>query len=103
MLKVKYVRKEKISILNVREMCIKNNFYTQGDCKDYENMFEMCGKYDGTEEKLAQIACDIVDHSDKEELQDYGFNSVFEIVAWVMTLLVQDTMCIRYEALEVEE
>lgn len=103
MVNVKYVRKETISISNVRGMCIKHNFYTHGDCRAYENMFKMCGEYDGTDEKLAHIAWDIVEHSDMEELQDYGFDSVFEIVAWVMTLLIQDTMCIRYEVMEVEE
>lgn len=68
-----------ISPDDVRKLCIEKNFYTCGDCKAYENMFSMCGIIKDYEH-LANIAQDIVDHTDpmNEWIAEYEpFDEVF--------------------------
>ena len=101
--KVRYERTEMLPVSKVRQMCINHNFYTCGDCQEYEAMFDKCATYNGTNEALASIAWDIIDHSDKEELDDYGFDTVYEIVAWIMHLLITECMYTTVQAVEVEE
>ena len=49
---------------DVREMCIKHQYYTVGDCKAYENMFNMLtGEDDIPDEVVEKIATDIKEHS----------------------------------------
>lgn len=103
MVKVKYEQKKWFSIEKVRQFCIDFNLYTAGDNKAYSKMFAKCQEFSGTDEELAQIAWDIVDHSDSEELEDYGFESVYEIVAMIMSELSDRCICTRYIAVETEE
>ena len=49
----------------VREVCIRHQYYTKGTCQEYENLFEMCGYV--TPDSLENIAKDIKDHSDTED------------------------------------
>lgn len=53
----------------VRSMCIRNRFYTSGDCEAYANMFKKCNKKPTTA-VLADIAKDIWSHSTDEALAD---------------------------------
>ena len=46
----------------VRDLCIRLNFYTRGDCKAYDKMLNRCGYI--TADELIEIASDIVEHSD---------------------------------------
>lgn len=103
MVAVKYKKEEFILTDKVRSLCITNNFYTRGDCEAYEKMFGMCRKYTGNVDDLAHIAWDIVDHSDSEELDDYGFDTVYEIVAWVMSEIAKNCIYTSYRAEEVDE
>ena len=49
---------------DVREMCIRHNYYTAGDCKAYQNMFDMLtGEEDIPDEVVEKIATDIKEHS----------------------------------------
>lgn len=62
-MKVLYV----ISHETVRNVCVANNFYTAGTIDEYENMFWMITKNNGTmpAEDVAEIAKDIAAHSNE--------------------------------------
>ena len=50
---------------SVREVCIRHQYYTKGDCLAYESMFEMCGYV--TPDSLENIAKDIKEHSNTDD------------------------------------
>lgn len=60
---------------DLRQLCIKNNWYTQGNCKDYENMLNMSEKDNITTNDIVAIATDIMNHSNdnERELTSYCF------------------------------
>lgn len=95
---VKYEREEYFSLSNVRQMCIENDLYTGGTNEQYIEMFEMCANYSGKINELTAIAWNIVDHSNY-----CGFDTVYEEVAWIMTLLQKHCILITYKAVECEE
>ena len=48
----------------VREMCIRYNYYTRGDCRAYDKMLASADNLDANDlEAVKQIAVDIIDHS----------------------------------------
>lgn len=54
---------------DLRSLCIRNNWYTHGTCEEYERLFNFlhdeCGCPENmTTDKLAEIAEDIMEHSD---------------------------------------
>lgn len=59
--------KETRKIMNdkVRSLCIRNNFYTCGDCEEYDNLLSnLCsGNKEITTSDLIEIADDILKHS----------------------------------------
>ena len=57
-----------ISMSDVRNACIKNNWYTNGDCEDYDSMLSFVNglKYASTDD-LETIATDIKEHSDTDD------------------------------------
>lgn len=104
MVKVEYKKVYVLEQSKVRQMCIDYNFYTCGDTNAYYKMFSKCNEYAGEDEKLREVAWDIVDHSDIERLESfYEFDTIYDIVAWVMTQLANNCVEIIYRAFEVEE
>lgn len=74
---MKYTERRLIQCTDLRTLCIKNNWYTRGDCEEYDDLFENVRAYwnIGTTE-LAWIAKNIKDHSDT----DYEItNIMFEL------------------------
>lgn len=73
-----------LSAEKLRSVCIKHDWYTCGDCEEYENLFAKLYDEHGCElhmttELLAEIAEDIMAHSD---ITDYTITSVmFELAA----------------------
>ena len=64
-----------LSTSSVRQMCINNNYYTAGDCRAYENMFNMFYGKNVTPKLLRKVAEDIRDHSVTEDsLADILYN-----------------------------
>ena len=62
---MEYIIHYNIDTDDVRDMCCRNRFYTCGDNKAYEAMFEKCRE--GTDiETVKAVAQDIIDHSDDE-------------------------------------
>lgn len=58
----------------VRETCIKQNWYTQGTCKEYENLlYNLCDKNNATDEDVMAVIYDIAEHTNLDKLcQEYG-------------------------------
>lgn len=61
----------------VREMCIRYNYYTRGDCRAYERMLANARDIDPDTDidGYKQIAIDIIDHSDmaSDDISAYDY------------------------------
>lgn len=79
---MKYIETRILAANKLRSICIKNDWYTCGDCEEYAALFAKLHDANGcpenmTTEKLAEIAADIMAHS---EISDYTITSVmFEL------------------------
>ena len=65
--KYKFVETRKICRDDLRNLCIRHEWYTKGDCKEYDRLLDMCDEYcylDNT--KLYMMASDIILHSNME-------------------------------------
>ena len=67
---------------SIRNMCIRNNFYTRGTNEDYANMLEYVRLYGVMYRDcdLEHIAKDIMEHSDWDKY-DADYDERFENVA----------------------
>lgn len=69
----------KIESDKVRNMCIKNNYYTCGDCTAYDRMFHrirIFNERDYSDFNVSIIAKDILEHSDAETIcEKYGIST----------------------------
>ena len=87
---------------SVRNMCIKEGYYTRGTNQEYCNLLcEMCD-YNGSAslEDLEKIATDILEHSDWEKIaEEYGA-SYDELVRMVMADLLNECCYTIIEATE---
>ena len=65
----------KIDCCKVRAACIRYNWYTAGDCEEYDNMFNFIRNLQtATTDDLKAVATDIKEHSDTEyEIADIMF------------------------------
>ena len=80
----------KIQIDKVRSMCIRNDYYTHGTCEEYAEMFEMCKVENPTTEDFAEIATDILYHSDKRKMKESTGLSMQELRKCIMFELIND-------------
>ena len=55
-----------LDAMDVRDYCIRNQYYTCGNNKDYSEMLEFAGKCTGKPEELYKLAVDILEHSDNQ-------------------------------------
>ena len=60
---------KKIDSDKLRNMCIKNNWYTAGSTEDYSKMFEMCKKDNISTSQLYKIAKDIYEHTNVDRAE----------------------------------
>ena len=71
---MKYTERRTMTAYNLRSLCIKKNWYTRGDVEQYSNMLNMLTDNrlpaKMTTERLAQIAADILAHSDADDCSD---------------------------------
>lgn len=63
----------RIDAMALRSICIEHQFYTCGDCEDYDNMLNMVYSKSHETKSLTsslvlKIATDIAEHSDMDEL-----------------------------------
>ena len=83
-----------VSVSDLRDYCIRNNFYTSGTNEDYTCMFSMLTGIQalhGFNEMvivLQRIAKDILDHTPKSDwiLDDDYVNNVSEIMSEILDL-----------------
>lgn len=83
-----------VSVADLRDYCIRNNFYTSGTNEDYIAMFSMLSGIQALHEfnemvvVLQRIAKDILDHTSKSDwiLDDDYDNNVSEIMSEIMDL-----------------
>lgn len=77
----------KWSWMDVREMCIRNNWYDNGTCTEYDNMLNVVKKFDSpNDDDIFFIACDIVEHT-----------SEYQTIENVMFYLANDVVKTFYE------
>ena len=55
--------RESWSYDDIREMCIRENFYTRGTCDEYETMLNFVETSEPTAENVFVVATDIAKHS----------------------------------------
>lgn len=76
-----------LSAEDVRNYCIRHDYYTCGDCEEYDNLLTHLIAGEMTAEKLYGAATDIVKHS------DYDPNG-FDTEADVIDKVASDLMCL---------
>lgn len=78
---------------DVRDLCIKYNYYTRGECNEYINLLDIMYQ-EPTPERVVEVAEDIVDHSDlsrygqsrKENIESVCFQIEKEVINTFYTL-----------------
>lgn len=60
---------------DVRNFCIRHNYYTAGDCRAYEKMLNMVENEPYSDGLLYKVAKDILEHS--EDTENYVENMMF--------------------------
>lgn len=67
MKKYGYTEKRQMYAGNLRELCIKHDWYTKGDNKDYHHLLGKANNLENiTCDDLVELATDIKSHSDTE-------------------------------------
>jgi len=61
------------STQSVREVCIKNNLYTSGDCEEYDKMLSSVKSLYPSAENLYFVASDILSHSKNQTITNIMF------------------------------
>lgn len=70
---------------DLRELCIKNRWYTKGTNEDYNNLFDSIRKKEITSDMIIDIAFDIFQHSNLQEESFYYV--IFEVGRTCTTFL----------------
>ncbi len=68
---------------DVRELCIREHYYTCGSCSDYSTMLEFVDENEPTTENMFDVAQDIYEHSgdgDNVDLEHIMFLLSREVV-----------------------
>lgn len=89
-MKKKIVETRKIFWDDLRNLCIRNNWYTCGTVKEYEKMLAMCKKDNITTKDIVKIAQDIMEHSNDEENEGRELTSYCFEVARIATTLFEE-------------
>lgn len=74
----------------VRGMCISGNYYTCGDCQDYNDMLNLCKTKNPTTDIYQLIANNIIEHSDVEEIALTTGLTIHEMTKSIMWELIND-------------
>ena len=62
----------------VRQLCIKNEWYTHGDCQAYSDMLGFVDRNDPTTENIYLTALDICQHSFDGDIDDDDVTTMME-------------------------
>ena len=82
--KIKVIRRWDME--DIVQMCIENNFYTQGDALAYSRMLQRVEVKEPTPEEIYIVAVDILDHTDENEDQ-----SITNIMCIIENTVVRTT------------
>lgn len=63
----------RLSMAALRQLCIEQDLYTNGDNYDYSNMLFKAKKEDITSDDIVEIAVDIIKHTDKLSIDDFTY------------------------------
>ncbi len=87
-----YTEKRRISVEQLRSLCIMNGWYSRGTCGQYDRLFQRaCSKDNLTTEDIEDIVADIIEHSSEESFQDYEFEDVmFAVISRTHTTVQKD-------------
>ena len=87
-MKYGYKTIRKLLVDDLRELCIKKNWYTRGDTDEFHNMLNMAKKDDITSDDIVDIASDIIEHSN---INEYKFTNVCNaILSECYTFMVEE-------------
>ena len=76
-----YAEQRRIGAEELRTICILHGWYSKGTCSQYDRLFQRACSIDNlTTEDIANIAEDIIEHSDEESLSGYEFEDVMYAV-----------------------
>ena len=78
----------------VRNMCVKHEYYTAGDCEAYEKILNFVEIHKPTTNNIYKVANDIFEHSDID-LDNYGVDKD-EMVAAIMFDINNECVKTRY-------
>lgn len=90
-MKYGYREVRRLSSSDLRALCIKEDWYTGGDCEEYDNLLNMTKKENITTDDIVEIATDIIGHSDvaiEKYVRYYGM-SMSEVYTHVMFLIAE--------------
>lgn len=89
MSKYGYAEVRKVSACSLRSLCIKNNWYTNGDNEEYSHLLiDLADDKDNiTTDDIVEIAQDIYDHSDT----DYDVESIMFAVLQIASTYIERT------------
>lgn len=66
-----YVEFRRINSENLRNLCIKNKWYTKGNNEEYFNFFKMADKDNLSTDDIVELATDILEHSEIQDEQNF--------------------------------
>ena len=70
---------------DLRNVCIRNDWYTRGTNDEYARLLTMVKDSKVTDSKLMKIAMDIYEHSDMERYErDYSENEILENIVHIL-------------------
>lgn len=80
---MKYIEHRTLHADELRNLCIRKNWYTHGTNQEYYNLFRLLThdfhSAEMTTEKLVEIATDIYNHSDADDCTD-GYLEISDIL-----------------------
>lgn len=63
----KYREVRVIHMEELKNLCIRERWYTSGNCREYQNMLSMCKKDNITTNDIVTIAQDIMNHTHNKD------------------------------------
>ena len=93
------IERNRWSARDVRNVCIRERYYTRGNNEAYSNMLNFVNENEPTKENILKVAADIMDHSDLTRyMTDYSHN---EILANIMYNL-KEKVITSYELIDAD-
>lgn len=81
--KYNYKEVRKISLENIRQMCIEHNWYDYGTNKDYDTLLSYSNKDNITSDDIIEMAINIFDHTERF-VKDIFDEAIFKTVCSII-------------------